>query len=619
FLIIIFFLINFFSIKQIYQEVMSGKENLEQTINSIQIQNFNQAKIFAQNSSNNFSAAINNVEKLKSCLLIRFSSYLKNQINDIEYVLTAAESLSRAAGQSASFGQSLKDVINNEEKSIFSKLSQQEKQSILKYLYQSGPELNGLKANVNLALIYLNQTNLDNLLYPLKDRINELKFQLAQAELLLDKAISITEILPILAGYPEKTKFLVILENNDELRPTGGFIGTYGILEIDSGDIIEFTTHDIYHLDMPIKDKLHIIPPEPLKKYLGVDYWYLRDANWSPDWPTSAKKIDWFYQAENKLHDQASAVKDNSKEFAGIIAITPQVIIDLLAIVGPIEIDNVIYDKNNFQELLQYKVEKGYVALGIPSWQRKEVIGDIAKELKIRLFDLPAKQWPKILTILNNNLDIKNILVYLSDLTKQNFVKQYGWAGEVKDTKDDYLMVVDANMAALKTDAVINRNLEYKINQNPNGLFAELKINYAHQGNFDWKTTRYRTYTRIYAPLNSQLIKTEGFVNNEIIITNELDKTCFGGFISIEPGKIGNLYLEYKLPDNLNKLVDSNYYKLYIQKQPGNNVNHAIIDFNFLNKIKSFNPVSLNFQKINDNKMKWEGDLSIDRSFNVNF
>ncbi|MDO9399095.1 MAG: DUF4012 domain-containing protein [bacterium] len=606
---IIFLATNFFVIKQIYQETMSGKDTLEQAVVFIQMQNFDQAKALAQNSSNNFLKAIASTEQFKDSFFIKSLPYFKKQIDSAEYLLTATELLSRAVSQSASFGQNIKNSLS-EKKLTFSKFSLEEKQSILQCFYQAGPELNGLKANITLALINLEQVNSNGLLLPFKNQINKLKTQLIQANLLLENIASVSEILPAIAGYPEKAKFLIILQNNDELRPTGGFIGTYGIMKVDSGDIAEFITHDIYHLDMPIKDKLKIAPPEPLKKYLGINNWYLRDANWSPDWPTSAKKIEWFYQIENKLNNQVEQEK-----FSGIIAITPQLIIDLLSIIGPIKIDNVVYDKNNFQELLQYKVERGYVNLGVSSWQRKEVIGEIAKELKIKLFDLPAKQWPEVLTILNNNLNAKNILIYLSDPIRQNLVKQRGWAGEIKNTKDDYLMVVDANVAAFKTDAVINRSLEYKVDQNSNGLFAKLKINYAHQGSFDWRTTRYRTWTRIYAPLGSQLIKTEGFVDNEVIITNELDKTSFGGFISIEPGKLGNVYLEYKLPDNLNK----NNYNLYIQKQPGNDISQLTVDLTFLNRVKSYNPTTLYMQKINANQINWKGDLMVDKSFEVNF
>ncbi|MEK7203064.1 MAG: DUF4012 domain-containing protein [Patescibacteria group bacterium] len=609
---IIFLAINFFAIKQIYLETMFGKNNLEQAVAFTQMQNFSQAKVFAQNSGDNFLNAITGVEQLKDSLLIKYLPYLKNQINNAEYLLTSTEFLSQSINQSASFGLDLENSIGGK-KLTFSKFSRKEKQNILQRLYRATPELNGLKANINLALINLEQVNLDGWFFSWKDQINELKKQLSQAKLFLEKITPVSELLPAIAGYPEKAKFLIILQNNDELRPTGGFIGTYGIVEVDSGDITEFVTHDIYHLDMPIKDKLRVAPPEPLKKYLSVDYWYARDANWSPDWPTSAKKIDWFYQIENKLNGQAEQEK-----FSGIIAITPQVIIDLLTITGPIEIDNVSYDKDNFQELLQYKVERGYISLGVPSWQRKEVIGEIAKELKIKLFDLPAKQWPKILAILNNNLDAKNILIYLADPAGQNLIKQQSWAGEIKNIKGDYLMVVDANMAALKTDAVINRGMEYKVDQSANGLFAKLKINYAHQGTFDWKTTRYRTWTRVYAPLGSQLIKTSGFADNKVVVVNELGKTSFGGFISIEPGKIGSLYLEYKLPDDLNKLANNNY-NLYIQKQPGSSANQMVVDLNFLNSVKSYSPATLYTRKISPVEIKWEGDLKIDRSFNVNF
>ena len=613
-LVVIFFGINYWTIKQIYSQATAGKDNLEQAIFLIKEQNFSQAKILAENSSDNFVAAINQSEEFKNKPLTKFIPYITGQINQAEYLLSAAEFLSRAVSQSASFGQDLTSLLEGNKKLAYSQLSLAEKQCLLSRIYQSTPELNGLKANISLALINIDQVEFNGLLFPLKGKVTNLKSQLSFVENLLAKAIPLSEILPALAGYPETAKYLIILQNNDELRPTGGFIGTYGILEINSGDITEFATHDIYHLDMPIKDKLAITPPQPLQKYLNVNRWYMRDANWSPDWPTAAKKIAWFYQTETRLAGQA-----DNKKFTGVIALTPQFIIDLLAITGPINLTGVEYNKDNFQDLLQYKVEKGYLQLGVPSWQRKEVIGDIAKELKIKLFDLPPNRWPEIISTLDSNLTKKNILLYLSNPVEHNLIRQHGWSGEINNSAGDYLMIVDANLAALKTDAVISRSINYKVEQSLNGLFAKLRINYSHQGTFNWKTTRYRSYTRIYVPLGSQLIKAEGFVDNDIAAATELGKTSFAGFFSLEPGKIGSLYLEYKLPDKINELFNASQYSLYIQKQPGSNVNQLDLDLNFLYRVKSYNPASLSMQKVSPFRVKWEGDLNLDRNFEVRF
>ena len=78
--------------------------------------------------------------------------------------------------------------------------------------------------------------------------------------------------------------------------------------------------------------------------------------------------------------------------------------------------------------------------------------------------------------------DLKN--EYLEEL-----VKEIGMGGEMKEAEGDYLMVVDANMAALKTDAVMEKIINYKVKERKGELFATVKIDYNHKGiKKDWKT-----------------------------------------------------------------------------------------------------------------------------------
>lgn len=613
--IFIYLGMNFFTLKNIYNKTMAGKSNLEKSVENAKKQNFRQAEFFSTNAKDDFDSSIKELEKMKSSVLAKYIPALETQINNAEYLLTTAEFLSRAVMGGANFGLELESILSSDKKLSYSKFTKEEKRLILQRIFESSPDLNGIKANLDIAIINLDQFRPTGVFWPIKGKIEDIKAQLNDGRYLLGQAIPITQILPQIAGYPGKMKYLIVLQNSDELRPTGGFIGTYGILELEYGDIVKLETHDIYHLDMPVKDKINITPPAPLKKYLNVDKWYMRDANWSPDWPTAANKIEWFYKTESGLTKEPGIEK--VEKFDGVIAITPQLIMDILSLTGPITVNGEEYNQNNFQDLLQYKVERGYEQLGISKWQRKEVVGDIVKQLKIRLLDMPSSNWRDILNIFNDNIDKKNILVYLNDIQLEQIIKERGWAGEMKNTASDYLMVVDANMAAAKTDAVISRVMEYKIEQDKKGLVAKLNIYYSHHGGVDWKTTRYRSYTRIYVPQGSKLIKSRGLEN--ITAGNELAKAYFGGFFTVEPGDISNVYVEYRLPDRLAKMSQENY-SLFVQKQPGNNVGELKVDFNFANPVKSYSPTGFYVKLLNNDKeISWEGDFLTDKYFSISF
>ncbi|MDD5291152.1 MAG: DUF4012 domain-containing protein [Patescibacteria group bacterium] len=613
----------FFNFRQVYWSASSARDNLTQAISLAEERNFTEALVVSQKAEEDFNLASLHLKSANSNFFISRLPFLKNQVNDFNYLAESGEILSKSVYQAAAIGQELDILFLKRSDSSFSKFSPEEKQAILKLIYESGPELAGLKANLDLAYLSLDQIRFKGIFRLLENKINKIKLELKDGSALLQRAVTMTEILPFWAGYPGKTSFLVLLQNDDELRPTGGFLGTYGILEIKDGEIVRFDTHDIYHMDMPVKDKINIAPPAPLKKYLEVDKWFMRDANWSPDWPAAASQIEWFYKKEDSLLEPANRINNFSGEFSGIIAITPKFVTDLLTITGPVFVKGEEYNKDNFQELLQYKVEAGYVQLGIPSWQRKEVIGELVKELKIKLFDLPFSSWRQILATVSENVLEKNILIYLKDETAQKLVKDFGGAGEIKDVNGDYLMAVDANLAALKTDAVMDRSVNYELGQRDDGLFAKLKINYAHNGGFDWRTTRYRTYTRVYVPEGAKLIKVrvDGKDKNvsEVDIINEFNKTVFGVFVSIEPGEIGSLDFEYKLPVGLEKLVKNGNYSLYVQKQPGNRVGNLAVDLKLKNKVKSYNPAGFSAARIGSNEIRWKSDFNTDKMFGVNF
>lgn len=603
---------NILTLKQIYDQARLGENNLEQAVIFAKQNNFSQAAGLARLAENNFNSSVSGLEQLKDNFFINKLPLISGQLNNVFSLLISAKFLSQAVYGGASFGQDLEALLAGDKKLNFSQLSPEVKRNILKKIFEAAPELNGIKANLTLAGINLEQVNTADILFFLKDKINQIKTQIGQASFILEKAVPLSQMIPALAGYPAQADYLVVLQNNDELRPTGGFLGTYGILKIKDGDILSFNTHDIYQLDMPARDKINIEPPQPIKKYLNKK-WYLRDANWSPDWPAAARNINKFYQAESVLNPEAEKIS----QFNGVLAVTPKLITDFLKITGPIIVEGQAYDQNNFQDLLEYRVEKGYILLGVSFWQRKEVIGEIAKKLKIKIFDLPPNKWSEAVTAAINNLSEKNLLFYLTDSQLENIAAQNGWGGEIKNYHSDYLMVVDANLAALKTDAVMSRSLNYKITEKINyGLFSKLTINYAHNGRPDWKTSVYKSYTRVYAPLGSQLINVSGYQTEAVDTGNEAGKTWFGFYLTVEPGKINNITLEYKLPPSV---MLNNNYGLYAQKQPGKELANFTVDLIFKNSIKSYSPASLSMQKISPIRVKWEGDLSIDRSFEVKF
>lgn len=412
-------------------------------------------------------------------------------------------------------------------------------------------------------------------------------------------------LMPIFLGYDKPRTYLTLFLNNAELRPGGGFIGSYALVKIDKGKITLFETSGSENLDWAAPDDFKVEPPEALKKYLYLKNWYFRDANWSPDWPESSRAAAWFYRFEGG--------KDGSK-IDGVIGLTPRVLEEIVKITGPVTVAGKVFNAENVIDELQYQVEVAYLKEGKSRRERKILIGALGRELLKKVADLPPWKWAGIYSIAQELFKQKQMMVWSADEAVEATLVKQGWAGEMKKVDGDYLMVVDANLSALKTDPKVERAIHYEVKQDGARLKTRVTIEYDHRGQFDWKTTRYRSYTRVYVPLGSELISSNGFVENDKIkskgkieprpaqITEELGKTVFGGFIAIEPGEQETLILEYYLPEKIAQQAKAGLYTLFVQKQLGGRASKLTVDADF-GKTGGQEPIHQ------------ETDLSEDRNF----
>lgn len=600
------------SAKFTYQSALTGKDNLLQASSALQQGQFRLATDLSQEAETNWQTALVRLKAFKYTPA-GWLPYIRPKLNDAQRLLEAGSGLSQAMTAIVKPGNTYLSLLFNSN-TKFSQLTTEDKTEILRDLYASRDGLAEASYKLETVLISLERIQDYETLEKFNIDIFSLQDNVRQTKDLIDKAVPISKALPLLAGYPSTANYLFILQNKDELRPTGGFIGTLGLGQIKNGEIIRLDTKDVYHLDMPAVGKLKIEPPAPIAQYLNVDYWYLRDANWSPDWPTSAKQIMTFYQQENNLLAQPDELED----FDFVIAINPDLITDLMVLTGPITVNGQVYTAENLVDLLQDSTGKDFAKLGYIHWDRKTIVGLLAKEMQIKLMDSLSENWQEMFNILINNLDQKNILVYARDYDINQLAVDHGWAGQVSDTNGDYFMVVDSNMAALKTDAVMNRHINYELTETDNGLIARLTINYANHGQFSWKTTRYRSYTRVYVPLGSQLIKAAGFMSDQVETGEDLNKTYFASFISIEPGSMTNLYLEYRLPDQVAEMVKLGKYSLLAQKQPGSQIKDLRVDLQFQNPIQLYNPAIFYSYLLGDRRVRWDTDFRNDKRFEIN-
>lgn len=577
-------------LQEAYSFSLSAKGNLDLALHQLINREFKEAAASIKLSNDDFKQAQTLLDKIK---IVRSLPYLGQQLKAVDQVLIAGIKLTDSGQKVVLLIDDITAPLKNES-ITYATLTSEQKHDILDKIVKSEDLLYEVQKEIDEADAAIGSIPQNQLVKPLRDGIAPLRENLPKIKALIDHALPMLDVIPSVVGFDRQRAYLFLFENNYELRPTGGFIGTYGILKLKDGEIKDLQTDNVYNLDASTQSILKEPSPFPIVKYLEQKYWSLRDINWAPDFPTTAVKALYMYKEENRIQTELKAAGKPIKgeagiiipgtipyqEVDGVIAMTPEVIADLLKLTGPITVEGMMFNDQNLTDQLENIVGLQYKQLGTPIAQRKAIIRELADQIKLKLFSLPVQRVNDILNIIYKALAQKEVLIYSNDQILENLVLARGWGGEIQKTDNDYLMVVDSNMASLKTDQYIDRSINYTFENKNGDLVAKVNITYKNNADFTWKSTRLRTYTRVYVPLGSELISSQGAMENDKIKDpghqagqiekgQEFDKTYFGAFISIEPHETGILSFEYKLPKKILEQINLGTYNLLIQKQPG--------------------------------------------------
>ena len=390
-----------------------------------------------------------------------------------------------------------------------------------------------------LALSSLSLFNKMSVLFPIEDDVKqELK--------VVDELVSVLN-----KKDNVERKFLLLLQNNMELRPGGGFLGQYAVIKLKNGEVTSSFFEDANLLDQRITVK--VAPPYPFTRMLQLKKWKFRDSNFSPDFPTNVEKAKYFYR-----------LAGGNSEFDGVIAVNADVMRGVLAIIGPITVNGITFDSENVVLKLEEVVEKSYIMdPDLDTQNRKAIMKQMTSMIIEKLFSLG--NITKIAELAHTETKNKNIMFNFTDSNLQALVESVYWDGKMaSDWSSDYLMLVDANMGSLKSDYFIKRSIDYNIDLTQEKPVVELNYKYQHTANGgDWRTSDYHSYLRAYVPKGANLLdrKMVSYPN----IQEEFNKTYFGFIVHTIIGQETNAYIKYELPADFNR----DNYRLLIQKQSG--------------------------------------------------
>lgn len=397
-------------------------------------------------------------------------------------------------------------------------------------------------------------------------RLDDLKERVGYYLTLVDQAQSASEIMPKITGLEGKKSYLVLIQNNLELRPTGGFIGSYAKLDFENGRLTDIKVDDIYNLDGALKEI--IAPPAELKSDLGVERLYLRDSNFEPDFPTSARQASFFYK------------KEAGESVHGVIALDLKASGNLLDAVGGIDLPE--YGESvNGANLFERVVSHAEVGFFPGSQEKKNYLTSLQNQMFNKIFYLSKQNWPAIIQAIAKSLEQKHMLVYLEDPSLFSYLASSNWSGvfpregeKREGETNDFLAVVESNMGANKANYYLQRKYNLQLALSKEGkLNHQLKITYKNTspGNA-FPAGRYKNRIKIYTPLGTKLNRAslgDSDITSSFVSFSDYGRTGFSSLIEIPAREQKQLTLEYELADSLNFKDNNVIYKLEIFKQPG--------------------------------------------------
>lgn len=416
----------------------------------------------------------------------------------------------------------------------------------------------------------------------------------------LSEIMAVAEFFQTFLGDERDMRYLVVFQNNAEMRASGGFIGSFALADFRQGKLKQLEVPGGGSYDLQGGLHTRVSAPQPL--HLINSLWEFQDANWWPDWPTSAKKLEWFF-----VNGWGSSVD-------GVIALTPTVMEDVLRVIGPIDMEadyGVTVTADNLYTLLQDREDLADES------KPKAIIRDLAARM---IEEMPARlSWEKLVAlagVMNKGLASKQLLLHFDDESLQQFVDERNWGGRIQEAEGDYLMVVNTNIAGGKSDRAIRQHIQHNADITPDGsITVTVTITREHTAERGDPFTGVRNvdYMRVYVPLGSQLLSAHGFQTPDSIYFDEpaagaqpdydlatereakvdeqsgvrmyaeAGKTVFAHWSQVDPGEKTELVLKYKLPFKLHGVKETSFdwqtfmrgygdispYSLTWQKQPG--------------------------------------------------
>lgn len=541
---------------------------------ALKSQNIEQASVEIAKTQKELEATQRNLHFM---IPLKFVPIVNWYYNDADHMLSAGKYGLESAAIATDAVKPYADVLGLKGQGSFAAGSAEDRiKTAVLTIGKITPQIDKISEKLDLVQVEIDQVNPSH--YPEFIFGSKVKKQLTQIRDITDgtatfvsDAKPLVKVLPSLLGESEAKRYLVLFQNDKELRPTGGFITAYAIFNIDKGVIKIERSEDIYNLDDSVPNKKRA--PAPILKYLPkVNTFNLRDSNLSPDFIESMKTFKSMYDTAGR-----------KVEVDGIVAIDTHVLVNTIKILDDsVTAGGVTFNTKNDSRCdcpqVIYALEDNISRpVNYIKTDRKGLLGELMQAIMTKaLSSSPKQYWGPLFQSFITGTNEKHILAYLYDKEAQSGIESLNAAGRIKPFEGDYLHINETNFSGAKVNIFMQEEVENSYQVKDGEITKTVTIRYKNpyppsdcnleRGGL-CLNAEYRDWFRIYVPKGSELIDSKGS-QVKLTTSEDLGKTVFEGFLTVRPKGTKTFTITYKLPF---KLKNGSPLPVLIQKQPGTN------------------------------------------------
>ncbi|GAB4157330.1 MAG: hypothetical protein Fur003_1030 [Candidatus Dojkabacteria bacterium] len=387
-----------------------------------------------------------------------------------------------------------------------------------------------------------------------------------KASELLEPAANTVTFLPELLGVDSRQRYLILLQNPSELRSTGGWLSSYALVGIESGQIRQLDVDDIYNLEgqLTLQGNKYEAPKE-MKEALNLNNWSFSLSNWSPDFATVSNEAEFFIKAAGK-----------AQKIDGVIAVDINVIEKLLQKWGSLEVPG---EKEPVTaDNLYSKILAIHDSFTPGSTRKTTFLANLASTVFKKVFASKISGYQEISSVIYESLQEKHILISLDNQEANLYFERAGWSGNLTDEYTTSPVAIEWNWGANKANLFLERNSELNLNIVDKDNLS-YKYSIALKNNSEsraYPQGDYQNYERIYLPQEAQITSVQGMKDNKYQIYFENGYKVVAGWYNVPIQTTRTLEIKYNLVRKENdsqfpiRLAGNKIYMdLLLFKQPG--------------------------------------------------